>query len=203
MLLKMKKQCLTFVFMVAFCAIFNQNLHAQAFEKGKTFVSLGYGVVNFGTVYKNIITTAEPLDKARIEKYSQLPIALQAEYAATKHWGFGLSAYYERYDINHSSVGLFSEERFDIQDKFGLFSVIARANYHFGKKESRFDPYIGGGLGFTNLFLNIEDAEIDNAYILIGELKLGGRYFFSKNIAAHLELGMGTILLQTGLTAKF
>jgi outer membrane protein W len=39
--------------------------------------------------------------------------------------------------------------------RYGASGVIARGSYHFGKKESRFDPYLNGGLGVAHLYLTI------------------------------------------------
>jgi outer membrane protein W len=195
----MKHSALIATLVMVSMTVFGQNATAPSLEKGKFSVSLGYGLVNLGTVIKKI-TTAESADQPRIEKYQERPIGLQVEYALSNRWGLGLSAYYEKYQINSSSIGPFSSERFYEQEKYELLSVMARGSYHFGKKDNRFDPYIGAGIGFTEVN---DDFFKDKWYTAIGELKLGGRYFFTKNIGVHLEAGLGTIFVQTGLTVKF
>jgi outer membrane protein W len=195
----MKNSALIAALVMVSMTVFGQNATTPSLEKGKFSVSLGYGLVNFGTMYKQIIT-AETAEQPRIESYKEVPIGLQIEYALSNRWGLGLSAYYEKYQINSSSISPFSSERFYEQEKYELLSIMARGSYHFGKIDSQFDPYIGAGIGFmqANNFYNPKKKTL-----VIGELKLGGRYFFTKNIGVHLEVGLGTILVQTGLTAKF
>ncbi len=197
----MKKQIWTLALaMSALC--FVQTMQAQSFEKGKTTISVGYGLVNFGTLYKKYLTK-DPIEDTKIDKYKVIPLALQAEYGLTNRWGLGISTYYEKYETDYSQKSSWGNERYNESDKIGLLSFMVRTNYHFGKNGSRFDPYAGVGLGFTNLFFNKADWFEDRGNIMMGELRLGGRYFFSEKLGVHLEGGLGTIFLQTGLTARF
>jgi outer membrane protein W len=198
----MKKQCFTIGLAFALLAIFNQNLHAQSFEKGKTFVSLGYGLAHLGTLHRSNIVNEGIVD-IRMDRYGAIPIVLQVEHGFTDSWSLGLAVSYERYAYEYSFIPLLGTQRFNRREDAGLISAIARGNWHFGKKESRFDPYLGIGLGVTYLGYNIDRWSWAKGYHPTGELRLGGRYFFSKNIGAQLEIGLGSIFVQTGLTAKF
>lgn len=197
------KNAYIMAYALALFLTFNQNIQAQTFEKGKTFISVGYGLAHIGTLYKRDIVKDAIAEDMRIDQYHALPLGLQVEYAVTNRWGVGLSAYYEKYDFDYSFIPLFSKARVSLTEKIGLLSVIARANYHFNTQQSRFDPYIGGGLGVTRLFYNIDDWSWDEGYKLTGELRVGCHYFLSKYIATHLEIGLGSIFVQAGLTTKF
>jgi outer membrane protein W len=196
----MKKQIWTIVLAMA-ALFFDQTIEAQSFEKGKATVSVGYGLVHVGTFYKKYVEK-DPEEETKIEKYTAIPLALQAEYGLTGRWGLGISTYYEKYELDYSYKSLSSNERYNQSDKIGLLSFIARTNYHFGKKTSRFDPYAGFGLGFMRLFYNKVDWFSDKGYSVTGELRLGARYFVTKNIAASLELGLSTMPVHAGFTVK-
>jgi outer membrane protein W len=197
----MQKQIWTIA--LAIVGLFHaQTLPAQSFEKGKTFVSLGYGLFHLGTLHKKEIVEGGIVD-IRMDNYAVLPLALQLEYGLAENLSLGLSAYYERYAYKYSFIPLFGTERFNQTEDIELISAIARSNYHLSIKQSRWDPYFGFGLGITRLLNNADNWPWDKDYHLTGELRVGGRYFFSENIGAHLEIGLGTIFVQTGLTVKF
>ena len=188
------------LFMLILC--FVQVVQAQSFEKGKVFVSAGYGLLHIGTEYRdskknNSITNTE------IKNYNAVPIALQIEYALSKHWSVGLSSYYEQYELNYTYIPFFSLYPEIAEEKIELLSFNARTNYHFGKHLSRFDPYAGVGIGVTHSFHQISNLFSEKDDVLFGEIRVGCRYFFTKHIAVQLEAGLGSIFVHAGLTAKF
>lgn len=179
-----------------------QTIKAQSFEKGKTFVSVGVGLMHIGQMYKKDLDD-DLFSTTTVTRYQALPLALQIEYAASERWSFNLSTYFEHYEVDRNFIPLFGKDRIYQQNVLELLSFVARTNLHLGKKGSRFDPYFSGGLGITHLFEGQLSDTFYEKNSVTAELKLGGRYFLAKHLAAHIELGLGTILLQTGLTAKF
>lgn len=196
----MKKQIWTVALAMVglFCT---QTVHAQAFEKGKTYVSVAYGLVHAGTINK--MRAYKRNEGVQITKNLRIPIAVQAEYGLSNRWGVGISSTFEKYVLNYSSDDVFGGERVKSEDKIGIFSLNARANYHFGKAQSAFDPYVGAGVGVTHFLYQPAEWFSIKDNMLLGEFRVGSRYFFTKNIAAQLEIGLGSIFIHAGLTAKF
>jgi outer membrane protein W len=198
----MKKSVLISSLLMVSMTVFGQSTTFQSFEKGKFSVSLGYGLAHIGQMFR-IDQDDDLFTPTTVTRYQAAPFALQMEYAVANRWSVGLSTYSENYEVDRNFVPLFGADRIYQQNKIQMLSFVARGSFHFGKKESRFDPYLSGGLGIAHLFYGTDNVFFINENNLTIDLKLGGRYFFSKNLGVHLEAGLGSILVQTGLTGKF
>jgi opacity protein-like surface antigen len=180
-----------------------QVAHAQSFEKGKTYISLGYSLYDFGRGHRDEYIHDDDIKVS----FTAIPIAFRVEYALRERGSFGISTYYENYDLKYSIPYASGIGSFEIQHRLKLFTFNVWGKHHLGKLQSRFDPYLGLGLGFTRVFFDeggfLGEKHKDKDYIFIPEIRLGGRYFLSEKMAAYFEVGVGTVMMHTGLTAKF
>jgi len=78
------------------------------------------------------------------------------------------------------------------------------ANYHFKLDDTRFDPFLGLGLGYQIIscsYAGIGSNVCSNsALYFIG--RAGGRYFFSPTMAAYADVGAGAATFNVGLMFK-
>jgi hypothetical protein len=79
------------------------------------------------------------------------------------------------------------------------------ANYHFKLESTKFDPFVGLGLGYTVVTASCSgqfcgSGAYSSAIYFIG--RLGGRYFFSDNLALYADVGAGAATLNAGLMFK-
>lgn len=134
------------------------------------------------------------------------PINLSVDYGVGKNISVGGGLTYVT-DTNTYSGGKY---------KHTGFGVTAHGNYHFNKILSlpnNIDFYAGLYLGYYNWNSKVEDSfnGINTAYSgstynsgLFLSAQVGGRYFFTKNWAANLELGGGTYSGgKIGITYRF
>ena len=99
----------------------------------------------------------------------------------------------------------------DYSQKWSYTIIGVRSAYHYnGIKSDKFDVYGGVMLSYNILKYSLKES---NGYNYNGggsygsgtgfTLYVGGRYFFSQNIAAFAELGYGVSYLTLGLAFKF
>ncbi len=90
------------------------------------------------------------------------------------------------------------------------FRIFPTVNFHLGNSE-RFDPYFSVGAGYSKFKVDVKtDAkDVENVNFTVpGSLALRGefgmRYFFTDNIGAHVQFGIGGgPLVAGGLSLKF
>lgn len=191
----MKK--LTLALVAGAMALMPTITKAQAFEEGKSQVSLGYGFVN-GT--QTLLSSYDQTLYPELEFNALGPMFLKYEYGATDKIGFGVNVAYANAGISYDD-GL---DRASI-DWWGA-SFNARVNRHFGTSD-KFDPYIGFGMGYkiANWKFSAEDeSENTGALIPLGlEATFGSRYMFTPNIGLYGEVGLAKAVMQLGINAKF
>ncbi len=139
----MKKLILTSAFCLSLLMV-----NAQAFEMGKSNVSVSYG---FGSFTQALIKSAVSETDASFK--STGPIYAKYEYGLTEKIGIGFNfAYFDatissrdQYtDVNSNTVN-FTESL-----KYSTWSGLARLNFHFADND-RIDPYFGFGLGYRSV----------------------------------------------------
>ncbi len=88
------------------------------------------------------------------------------------------------------------------------YSIGGRGSYHFNEllnlTTDKADLYAGLGLVYSGF--SYKDNIVSSAYSYGGVdlgLHLGGRYFFTDNVGAFAEVGIGFAPLQLGVTFKF
>ena len=77
------------------------------------------------------------------------------------------------------------------------------ANYHFKVENTKFDPFIGLGLGYNLVSCSFSgngsssNCGYSSGIYAIG--RVGGRYFFNPKMAAYADAGAGAATLNIGL----
>lgn len=172
--------------------------HAQPFLKGSNVISAGIG---FGSSFGGFNTS------------SQTPgLSLQYERGVWAIDGPGIIslggyAGYKSFKYSNQYTS-----QFTYNQKWSYTVVGVRSAYHYnGIKSDKFDVYGGVLLSYNILSYSYDDnnpsgVKFNNAGYgsTIGfSIFLGGRYFFTKNLAAQAELGYGVTFLNIGVAFKF
>jgi opacity protein-like surface antigen len=193
----MKK--LTLAILAGTMALMPTMTKAQAFEQGKSQVSLGYGFVN-GT--QTLLSAYDEDLYPDMENSALGPIFLKYEFGVSEHVGFGLNIAYANAEITYNDAFVDGEQSI----KWWGTSFNARVNRHFGSND-KFDPYIGLGIGYKIAkwtFSDDDESGDIGALIPLGfEGTFGSRYMFTPNIGAFAEVGIAKGIMQLGLNAKF
>ncbi len=90
------------------------------------------------------------------------------------------------------SFRTYSTSDVGVRNVYSVFGVSANGNYHFNtllEIPSNFDFYAGLSLGMY--FWNSSGSTVGNSSGIGGGVQVGGRYFFSRNMALNLELTGG------------
>ena len=138
----------------------------------------------------------------------------RAEFMVADNFGVGA-------DVNYAIAGYeYTSENYYYDDVTGLYTdatykytskklrAMLRLNYHF-VQTGELDAYFGFGTGYRNVkreaqYDNDESLETFATLIPVAfRLALGGRYYFTDNIGAMLELGTsGGSAIQFGVSIK-
>ncbi|HEY8403703.1 MAG TPA: hypothetical protein VIK71_03745 [Flavobacteriales bacterium] len=210
----MKRITNTMCLMLAFVLMsstFNRT-NAQSFEEGKNYLSIGYGYELFSV--KRIFETYE--DEAGFNVKGFGPITAKYEHGLSDKVGIGLVLGYGGATISWRDENVTQTDdgteirAYKYEYKNKKITGVARINWHLGSHD-KIDPYIGLGLGFkSNKFtLSTNDANFDeselnfNLFPMSMSASFGCRFYFTDNIGAFIELGMGHGFAQGGLQVKF
>ena len=144
----------------------------------------------------------------------------RVEFMAADNFGVGLDINYVITGYQYTETDYFyddeTDEYSDANFKYSAKKLRAmlRLNYHFVQTD-QLDAYFGVGAGYRNVKRTaayeydglIEDDEASTSVTLIPvsfRLAFGGRYYFTDNIGANLELGLGGgSPIQLGVSFKF
>jgi hypothetical protein len=181
------KLFLYLIFLLPTCT-FSQT---SQFEAGQSDFNLGIGFVS-------TIKAALEADGFQVQTATP-PISLTADFATGDH--FALGGY----------VGIAKENLTYTQyDYWGYYSTVTgsishfilgiRGTYHF-EISSDFDAYAGLMLGYNSFKAHIENIPV-NISGFTYNLLVGGRYHFSQNFGAFMELGYGVTVVNLGITLK-
>jgi hypothetical protein len=186
----MKKVAITL-----FAAILAFNLSAQesTFEKGDKALNLGIG---FGTsLYSGSYYKASvPPVSASFEVGIIDGILDKATVGVGGYIGYAASKY--EVDYGFGSYGW----------KYSYTVIGARGTFHYPLVD-KLDTYGGAMVGY-NIVTSKEIGDIPSGYSSSGSapsfsIFVGGRYYFTENIAAMAELGYGIAYFNIGLAMKF
>ncbi len=192
---------INYLFAFILMAFVSSAASAQAFQQGKTIISVGYG---FGNLNRALFKTYESQGGYNYKGFG--PIAGKFEYAVSDKIGIGLSVNHINADVKYNS----SSNTETDQIAWNNTSVLGRLNIHFSKSE-KFDIFWGAGLGYrfgkwkftyADNSNNIDES-IPNVLPFGFETTFGVRYFFIENLGVYSEIGIAKAPLQFGLSAKF
>ena len=200
------------LFILGASFILCHNTHAQAFEKGKSFATIGYGL-GFG--FSSL--SAAYASNSGYKTGAFGPIAVAYEYGVTDNIGIGgginYSTFWAGWDEKTVVYNpLPTNKTYSYTWRLSALQVLGRANYHFPIKNDKLDLYGGVGLGFTKFGYSWESTNPDfneSSYnISLGSavgysLNLGGRYLFNDNVGAYAEIGYGLSIFNAGLAFRF
>ena len=184
------------LFLVVAVSMAQEN--QRAFNNGQLTVSAGYGIVNY---WKILVKKGVTDNNYEATLKATGPFVIACEYGIFKRISVGVSLGYSKVK---STIPFGSYQQVTTLTNF---SAIATANYHFFKSK-RFDPYIGGGVGYYNFKVkNADDLGIVNVDFpdqVAVSSQLGCKYYFTPMFGAFVEAGyVGGALAQVGVTAKF
>lgn len=99
-----------------------------------------------------------------------------------------LSADYYSFSNTFATVGY----------KFKYIPIGATANYHIKVNDSKFDPFVGVGLGYAIVSSSYSGAGASaSALYFIG--KAGLRYYMANGVALYADVGAGAATLNAGV----
>lgn len=212
----MRKISITMCLMLA-CAFISSTFNranAQAFEAEKSYVSVGYGYELFSV--KRFFDLYENETGFSVKGFG--PVVAKYEYGLSEKVGIGLAVGYggatvswrDDYSVYNEATGQYDIKTYSYEYKNNKITGTARINWHLGDHD-KIDPYIGVGLGFkSNRFkLSTTDSNFDEGTLdfkgvpMSMSASFGCRFYFTDNIGAFIELGMGHGFAQGGLQMKF
>ncbi len=195
------------IFMIALTGSF-LSLQSQAFEIGKSYVSLGYGVGNF----------TQSLIKAAVSgtdtKYSSFgPAFLKYEYGISDKVGIGVNVAYLSASVSATDNYTDANNKtiyYTDKVQFNTTSILGRVNFHFGENE-KIDPYFGFGMGYRNAKWTYSSSDpnapqngnIKNLSPFGMEITFGCRFLLMENLGIYTEVGMAKAVAQFGVCGKF
>lgn len=190
------------VYMFIVLQLFSSASQAQemrAFEKGSSIISLGYGI---GNEWKGFLEDFTDYPDNSYKVSNNGTYTLIYEYGFGDRISAGVALGYSQVEGNFDGAGT----GFTFTEKLTNLSILARANYHLGKFK-KFDPYVGGGIGYFHFNYENSKPEIIESKSpgAFGySAQLGLRYYFIPQLAAFGEVGyVGGSLVQLGATFKF
>ncbi len=87
--------------------------------------------------------------------------------------------------------------------RYRVIPVSVSGLAHFRLDEARLDPFIGIGLGYNLIGVDIEGGSAARVSGMFVGGQAGVRWHFSPAVAAHAQLGFGVGVLGVGLAARF
>ncbi len=201
------------VAIVSLSSILNKA-NAQAFEEGKHYISIGYGHQVAGV--KTIFKAYDSYDGFSIKGFG--PVLAKYEYGISDKVGVGICLGYSGASINwtedvqvyNNQTEQYETKRYEYGYKNTKITGVARVNWHLGNHD-KIDPYLGLGLGFKSSKFNLSTTDTDfnggsldfKGLPVAMSASFGCRFYFTDNIGAFVEVGIGHGFGQGGLQFKF
>lgn len=206
----MQKTIKLFLVASSFCFanLFATTTKAQSIEEGNIIIDGYYGFPNlWGTVLE---TSFNSLGVTNTKTQNFGPIGGRLEYLLSDKIGIGVDVHTASTTIkfNDNSSGTL----YSYQATATRFRVCPRINIHFNSND-KLDMYGAFGIGYKNTNIKSSSTPDDPSWNtnslsisitpVTWRAAFGLRYFFSENIGAGLEMGLGGVLATAGLTVRF
>jgi opacity protein-like surface antigen len=193
------------------------NTSAQVVEQGSIIIDGYYGFPNFTKIFfkGEYASSGTELDLT-VEGLG--PLGIRGEYILYEKFGLGFDIAYNNTKLNYneisevfnSTTGNYEDVSYSYDFRTKKIGVIVCFNYHFLDNE-KFDVFGTVGMGYARRFFdfsssdpNFADPEIYKLSPFGSKIGLGMRYFFTRNIGANLQFGLGQGgLINIGISAKF
>ncbi len=169
----MKKTISTFVLGLIVLGVM-QTANAQ-YQKGDKLVNLGVGLGTYGAGGLGFGGSFE------YGIHDAISVGAIAGYSGTSYYG----------------------------SSFSVITIGARGSYHFNELlklgNDKIDLYAGAGLAYRKVSWDALSGVLGNNYGggVFPLIHLGGKYYFSNNLAGYVELGSGFGTAQVGVAFKF
>lgn len=196
------KKLKSLVIAIIVLSIFSVESKAQI-GKGSTMVDVYYGYSLAGSVWK----LAE-IDDAINTNYTGVgPVGIRFEYMVSDLIGLGIDANYRSNEFSqtYDYSGTTYEDTYSAKQT----RIMGRMNFHVATTEV-VDYYFGFGLGYKLSDRSFESTDLNAISVdfpsvpVAFRMSTGLRYFFTDNIGAHFEVGIGGGSIATGgLSFKF
>jgi outer membrane protein W len=205
-----------FIAMVMISTGLNQKTYAQAVEEGNLVFEGYYGFPNlytsvFKTAYVNAGTELD------VKAGGAGPFGLKFEYLVTDKIGLGLDigitsssiSFNDLGSVYNPNTGQYTEVLYNYDFSTRKIGALVCFNYHFLDNDE-FDLYSTVGVGYSNRNFDFTSTDPDFVPMSVSSIfpvgfkaGLGMRYFFTDNIGANLQLGIGQGgLLNAGISFK-
>lgn len=178
------------LFVIGALSLLSVNLvNAQAMDQGRMCIDLYYG---FGSLSKAFVKEMAGTD-GQFKSFGA--IGGRFEYMASDNVGIGLEGNYLIHTANWVTDD--GTNKYEYEYSVRRIRVFPRINYHFGNSDA-FDAYFGVGAGYRSIVRkttsndpNFIGEELEGVLPVAMRLAFGARYFFTENVGAHIEFGLG------------
>lgn len=192
----------------------------QAAQQGNVIIDPYYGFPNFG---KSLLSTFENATEIDVKGIG--PAGLRVEYMLSNKIGLGIDAIYNSNIVSgnvtstdsvyNGTTDTWDYTSYTTLDRRSMqrIRIQARMNFHFTIDNPNLDAYFGVGAGTNNRIRSytrngveqIDNADLGNITLLPFSMRLctGARYYFTENIGANMEIGLGGPVISAGLSLKF
>ncbi len=182
-----------------FVAVLGATAYGQDFEKGGSYITIGYGVDVNGLPGSSAYRT-----------FGIGPIMASYEYGITDIIGIGRIGVQGGIAFSHYNyddyIGIWYPYTVDYIKSANRFTVFAKAPYHFEFDVDGLDVYAGAGFG-----INFDSEKYDywsNGTVVEGKrssanfvhyIFAGARWYFSDSFGVYLEVGDGIANINGGV----
>lgn len=200
----------TGLFLVLFVS--GNILKAQVYEKADMVVDAYYGFPNLYTAAVKTIYSLAPEFNVDIQSFG--PIGLRYEYLLSHRFGVGVNANYAYSGIEgtFTAYDFTTEEQSEFEYEATVTRLRIMPTFFFHMDTSKWiDPYFSLAIGYggrsfkeSSNYPFVPPLNFDKSIPIAYRGEFGTRFFFTDNIGAHLQFGIGGgPLLGLGLSGKF
>jgi hypothetical protein len=166
-------------------------------KKGQVIISLGYGAPS---IVRTFLKRNNKDKTYKIIGYG--PYMLKAHCMLNTKLSIGLNFSYSFSRLSWMDDGWDSTIKAKRPYEYGVeaeeFSGLIRTNYHFYNK-NKIDAYCGLGIGYGRIYLGTYTLAPQNQFSVAYSVPkpisfegtIGMRYYFTKHIGIHSEIGLG------------
>lgn len=199
-----------FAILIVLCAsgfLISNKIKAQSVQKGNFIIDIDYGFPNlFSSLIKSAYNTS---NGTGVSVGAIGPITGKCEYLLSDKVGVGGIISYANSTVKwnaQGSDGLY----YDYKVSIPRLRILAAMTFHFATGD-KVDPFFCVGAGYSNYQVKMSTADPDYSgsksiswlFPVALRVGVGVRYFFTENIGANMEIGLGQALIQAGLSMKF
>lgn len=207
----MKKILLGFALIGAIVLGNNKVVRAQAVEEGNVIIDGYYGVPDFfRSLLRAGVNNSDSVQGLSV--FGLGPVGGKVEYMISDKIGLGLDFNYTKTGVSYTDIGTDSlgvSHVYNYSLSRTVLRFIPRLSFHYGS--DKVDGYSGLGVGYRKSTWKSETNDPNYTTQTVGgfnpyafRLFTGIRYFFSDNLGANFEFGIGGGgLVNVGISAKF